>query len=202
MRRRLRRPLRRLRRRMRIRRPLSKRALNTYHFKRTFAGSPVSSSTSPVFGAYTLQFSNLPNNSDFTNLFDMYRINKIVVKWVPNHDASEIGSTKGIPDFHSVLDFTDGNAPTSLNEMYEYQSWRMTRGTRIHTRSFIPSVLIDALEITPNQASAPKFKQWISTAQTDVAFLGVKYAVGATTASADVSFTPYVTYYYSCKSVK
>jgi len=204
VRRRLRRPLRRLRRRMRIRRPLRK-SLNTYHFKRTIAGTPLTCNTTAQFGSYSFQFSQLTNATEFSNLFDMYRINKIVIKFVPNHNSSEVGATKFIPNFHSVLDFNDGFAPTALTQLYEYQSWRMTRGYASHTRAFIPAVLYATQDGTLPGSGSPasmKLKQWVSTSETDVYFYGLKWGIEAANAAADVSWTPFITYYYSCKSVK
>lgn len=187
--------------RRRPRRTLS-RFPKTYHFKRTFTGTPIASNTTATFGAYALQFGQLSNSTEFTALFDMYRVNKIVVKFVPNHNSSEVGATKAIPNFHTVLDFTDNSTPTTLAELYEYQSWRMTRGTAMHTRAFIPAVLQDAQEAASSGGALPKLKQWISTAQTDVYFYGIKYGAEASAAAGDVYWTPYITYYYSCKSVK
>lgn len=199
-----RRPMTRRNRLTRRRRIYRRRAMRSsvYHFKRTFIGGAITSATTTTLGAYSLQFSNLPQNTEFTSLFDMYRINKIVIKFIPNHNSSEMGATKYIPQFHTAIDYTDATAPANLEELYQYQSWRMTNGSKVHTRQWVPSVLIDALESTPTQATIPKLKQWISTEQTDVKFFGLKYGLGATNAAGDVSFTPYVTYYYSCKTVK
>lgn len=205
-RRRTRRPVRRLRRRttrvsrMRLRGLISK----VHHFKRTFTLTPLASSTATSYGAYNFQFQELPNYTEFQNLYDCYRINKIVMKFVPNHNSSEFGSTKAMCEFNSVLDFNDVTVPTALTQLYEYQNWRMTRGNRIHTRMWTPSVLtvISTTSATNYIGDAPKYKQWLNTSQADIEHYGLKYAFGATNAAGDVYFTPYITVYFSCKSVK
>lgn len=202
-----RRPLIRRRRRVMTRRSRRigyLRKTNVHHFKRTFTGNTVISGTSAGFSGYGLTFDLLPNYTEFTALFDCYRINKILIKWVPNHNSSEMGSSAYLPEFYSVIDPTDASAPASLNEMYEYQTLKMTRGNQIHKRIWRPTV-VGALKET-NQTSAydsqPKWRQWISTAQPDVLHYGIKFASGPTNSSGDCKWTPYVTYYFSCKSVK
>ena len=192
-----------MRRRRIIRRPRLS-SLKTYHFKRTFTLPFIQSQTTTVFGAYAFSFNDLPNSSEFSALFDQYRVNKLVIKFVPNHNSSEVGSTKALMEFNSVLDFNDQTAPTALNQLYEYANWRMTRGNAIHTRVFTPAVLslVSTTSPTNYQGDQSKWKQWLATSQLDVEHYGIKYAIGATQAAGDMYFTPYVTAYFSCKSVK
>lgn len=192
------------RRRLRSSRRPRLSALRTHHFKRTFTLSPIATATTTVFGAYAFSLSDLPNYSEFTALYDQYRINKLVVRFVPNHNSSEVGATKALMEFNSVLDFNDQTAPTALTQLYEYANWRMTRGNSIHTRVFSPAVLgvvstINATNFTGDQS---KWKQWLATSQTDIEHYGIKYAIGATAAAGDMYFTPYITAYFSCKSIK
>lgn len=190
------------RRRRIMRSRLTKRTLLVHHFKRTFTLTPiVVSGASPVFGATTFNLSQLPNSTDFTNLFDMYRINKIVCKFVPNHDNSNIGAAL-IPNFHTVLDYTDATAPASLNAMYEYANWRMSRGIAIHKRVFSPASLDFVNATAGANAGNPTWKQWISTSAPTIEHYAIKYAAEQAVATGDISWTPYITMYFSCKSVK
>lgn len=199
-----RRPRRTRRMYMRRRPRILRRIAKIHHFKRTFTLTPIASGTSAVFGAYNFQFNELPNASEFANLFDCYRVNKIVIKYVPNHNSSEFGATKALCEFNSALDFNDVTAPTALTQLYEYQNWRMTRGNQIHTRVFTPSVLgvISTINAGNFTGDSPKYKQWLNTTQLDIEHYGIKYGIGATNAAGDVYFTPYVSVYFSCKSVK
>lgn len=176
-----------------------KRKMSTHHFKRTFLSDIFfSSNTGPVFGGLSFRLSSLPNYTEFTNLFDQYRINKIVIRFVPSANSDSVGSTHVIPNFHTIIDNNDSTTPTALNELYESQSWKRTRGTQVQTRVFTPSSLID-IGLSSN---SPKWKQWISTDFPSVDHYGLKYALEATVNAQDIYYQPYVTIYFSTRSVK
>lgn len=190
--------------RRRPRRLLSTRALNVHHFKRTFTLGQIGANVANVFGGYTFNINQLPNATEFTNLFDMYRINKIVVRFVPSQNSSDVApaGSSFIPNFHTVLDYNDATAPASLNEMYQYQNWRMSRGTGIHRRVFTPAS-IDYVNATAGaNAGNPTWKQWISTSSPTIEHYALKYGVEAAAGVNEIVWTPYVTMYLSCKSVK
>lgn len=194
----MRRPMRRLRRRMRIRRPLTRRSINSHHFKRTFIGEILSSGTSASFAGYSVNLSQLPNYTEFTTLFDQYRINKVVVKFVPSFTQDTIGSTEITPNLQSVIDYNDVTTPTATSELLQYQSYRRTRGNQTHTRVFTPSTLVDISDT----ASSPKWKQWLSTANATLPHFGLKVALDATVVAGSAYYLPYFTVYLSCRSVK
>lgn len=182
--------------------PSSRIALKTHHFKRTFVASAITGATSDVLGAYAFSFNTLPNYTEYTALFDQYRVNKIVVKFVPDHDTSDVNNTaSSLSQFHTILDFNDSSAPASLASMFEYDTWKMTRGGRTHVRKWTPSILVGANDSTI-AASLPKFKQWISCDQPDLYLYGLKYCLAAQQRAGDINMTPYITFYFSCKSVK
>lgn len=197
-----RRPMR--RRRMIMRRPRLT-SLKVHHFKRTYALGAIQGAVGDVLGAYSFRFDSLPNFAEFTNLFDFYRVNKIVVKFVPTANSSEVGqaTTNPLTQFHTVLDFNDGAVPASLNALYEYGNWRMTRGSSIHTRIFTPAITQGLQEAGGAIVwGGQRYKAWISTDQPDILFYGLKYCAAAQVTAQDINWTPYVTMYFSCKSVK
>lgn len=195
-----RRPMRRTRRM--IRRPL-KRTLNVHHFKRTLIGTDIPTATGTTFGAVIFRLNQLADFADFTNLYDSYRINKVVWKLVPNVNSAEAGATQKLPQVHSVIDTNDNTAPTALTQLVQYSNYRMTMGSRIHTRMLTPASRDEAFQSTGTAYPATiNFKKWITTEYPAITFLGIKYAIGSTAAAAAVTYTPYVTFYFSCKNVK
>lgn len=196
---------RRIVRRRRTRVPRMLKRMNVHHFKRTFTLTPINSATSPVFGGYAFTLSQLPNASEFQNLYDQYRINKILIRFVPNRSESNVqtGTTAGIAQFNTILDYNDATAPTTLNELYEYANWRMTRGISIHKRLFTPAS-VDFVSGVGGAASGsnPTWKQWLSTSADGIQHFGLKYGLGATAAAQDIIITPYVTVFFSCKFTK
>lgn len=191
-------------RRMPIRRRLSTRALRVHHFKRTFTLPYfTSSNTGNTYGGLSFNLNQLPNVTEFTNLYDMYRINKIVVKFVPNRSSSDVAATgEQIPNLNTVIDYTDATAPTSLSQLYEYQNWKMSRGINVHTRVITPASLDLVNATAGSNAGNPQWKQWISTSAPTIEHYGLKYGLETSASNNAIAVTPYISFYFSCKAVK
>lgn len=197
-RRRPRRTRRMLMRRKPMRSLTMKRRMATHHFKRTFNGAQFNASNAgPAFAGYSFGLVSLPNYTEFTNLFDQYRINKVVIKFVPSANADEIGASKIIPSLHTVIDNNDNTAPTAMTELYEYQSYKRTQGIYTHTRVFTPSCNVD-LSI----GSSPKWKQWINSQFANVEHFGLKVGADQVAAAGDLYWRTFITLYFSCRSTK
>lgn len=176
-----------------------------HHFKRTFQGSTYQASaggTNP--NAFYVTFANLPNYTEFTALFDMYRINYIVWKLVPtvtSLDLNPAATAAVLPNVHSVIDYDDSNNPTLVTDLMQYSNYKMTRGNRIHTRKFRPAVTLDA---DGAASTAPKWKQWLNLAATGSEHRGIKFIIeqadGVT--SGQLPYKSYCTVYFSCKGVR
>lgn len=176
-------------------------SMKLYHFKRTYQGPTITPLTgATTFGAISFNMSS--QGTEIPPLFDCYRINKVVCKFVPNRDNANFGGTSYIPNFYSVLDFTDSTIPTSLTELYDYGNLRITRGSIIHTRALVPATN-DAIEGPAAIVSGnPRYKQWITTSQMGIPHFGLKYAVDNVGGATDVTYKTFITLYFSCKSVK
>lgn len=189
----------------RPRRTLPRRALKVHHFKRTFTLTPIASSTlANTFQGYSFNLTQLPNFSEFTTLYDAYRFNKILVRFVPNANSADVGTaTQQIPNFHSVIDYNDATTPATLNSLYEYSTWKMSRGTRIHQRIWRPATL-DSVDTGAGAVSSSnsQWRQWINTGNANVNHYGLKICAEQGAAVDGIDWVPYVTVYLSCKSVK
>lgn len=155
-----------------------------YNFKRTQYLSnalviPLGSSI--TFNAFSFNLASLPDVTNFTALFDQYMIKRI--KWTLIPRTTDTSLTTGAATYntqtYSVIDWDDVNVPTSLNDLCQYQNMKATQGSKIHSRSFAPSVRITA-EGTTN---APKQYQWIDLANTTVPHYGIKCAFAQGSAS-------------------
>lgn len=180
------------------------RGMNTglHHFKRTFQGADINASASGnVLKALTFNFNQMPNPTEFTTLFDQYKINAIKWMAVPNFTGSDLNpssTTQSIPNMWSVIDHDDAIDPANLNEMLQYPGVKMTRGQQIHSRYFKPSVLADIAGIV---ATNVKYQQWLNLANITIPHYGVKYYVDQTQANVG-SWRTYITLYFSCKGVR
>lgn len=99
--------------------------------KRTFEFPPVLSVGGGIpFGkAFSFALGNLPNYTDFTNLFDFYKILKIVVRFEPTFTdvnlSSEIaapGLLNNVKHYRVVHDFNDDTPPASETELFQYSN--------------------------------------------------------------------------------
>jgi len=187
---------------MRPRRPRGITSKPVYHFKRTFqALSQTTASTAVISDLYSFQITDLPNFSEFSNLFDSYRVNKVVLTFLPNHNTSQMGTAaQNIPNFHTVIDTSpSGSFPTTINQLYEYQTHRMTRGTQKHTRVWTPP--------TVDQNAQLQYKQWYNFDETNPpsslsnSFFGLYSGIEPATPNSAI-FNCYITLYFSCKNVK
>lgn len=173
-----------------------------HHFKRTFLSTGIVGSTTDAFGAASFSFNNIPASSEFVALFDAYRINKIVVKYMPM--STEASTTQSTALFLSVIDYNDDVLPTTEDQLLEYENCKVTKGLKNHTRVFTPSTLDLLTDDTgaTTYAGNPRWKQWIPTSRATVPHYGLKYLRQAQATGNLVQYRLQVTYYFSCKSVK
>lgn len=141
--RRPRRPFRRLRRARRAVRPRIGRniAQPVQYFKRTayLTNWLTNDTIIDKFKNFTVQLSDVPGYNEFIQLYDQYKIAKVVVSLVPMFNTSEPlnASSSTVPPTWSILDY-DGGFPATRNAMLEYQNLRMVNGHKWHKRVFVP----------------------------------------------------------------
>ena len=107
--------------------PISRRP-NLYHMKRkVFYQDAIVVSATTYANAWSFNLSQLPNYTDFTNLYDQYRINKIVFKIIPKFSEASINAgtanNANLAQIHSVIDYDDAVTPTALSDLVQYQSY-------------------------------------------------------------------------------
>lgn len=128
----------------------------------------------PSLGGYQFVLSNLPNYTDFTNLFDMYRITKIEIDWVPEYteltDAALVSNAINVR-FNTAIDLSDASAPGSVDEVLQYQQLKSTGITRTHSRVWKPTFLMGGL--VPCEC-------WLPTSNPSERHYGLKYAIPPT----------------------
>lgn len=175
---------------------------SVYSFKRTiFNKDNIVISGTDFAAAWSWDMNALPNVTDFSNLYDMYMIKKIVVKIIPKYSEALLNSgastNANMQQIHSVIDYDDGTNPTSINDLVQYQSHKLTRGNQVHTRVFVPKV-----ELATSAANAPKAYQWIDFDSLTTTHRGMKvYIPAPTSASTQVVYDVQTIYYFSCKNV-
>lgn len=195
------------RRRARVRRSLVRSNNQVYHFKRTFRMSQITFlvGTTLMYGQ-EFKFTDMPNSSEFSNLFDLYKINGIKISFVPtatSADANPNATQIFMPNLLSVIDQTDSSAPSGINELMQYPNLKRTKLTTTHTRYFRPKVAQDIVGQSATTGYMSRSWPWTSFG-IDVTGFGIKWGLDQVfnVGSGGIGVDRYVTFYFSCKNVR
>lgn len=183
------------------------------HFKRSvyLAGNIVSSVTSDTFGALSFTLSQVPNNVEFTSLYDQYRINGIKWTLIPRGNIADITPTGTAGVFQgqstgvfTALDYDDATTPTSVNQLMEYQNVKMTRAHQMHSRYFKPRYNLAGVENlgTGLITNIKNTKAgWLDCDKITVPHFGIKYCLQQNVNYA-LQYDVKVDFYLSFKNVR
>lgn len=173
---------------------------------------PSTSDLSPA-GYFSIfsTIAELPQQATFTALFDCYRINKVVYKFIPMAnsitDSVGVGNLSSTPQWLStVIDFDDSTLLSSEASLLEYENFKQTGPYRKHIRSFVPAVSMDVYRTGGSTLGYTQTrKRWIDAANTDVPHYGVKGLINGPASQADqgqMAWKVYVTMYISFKQTR
>lgn len=168
-----------LRRRLKFKRAAVRQPVQ--FFKRTvyLKAAYASSTTADTPFAKRFAISDLPNITDFTNLYDQYCVKGIKFSMIPR--TSEADTSQALPNIGTVLDFDDNNVPTGWDQITQYESFKMTRGNKVHNRYFKPAVSPVVWSGTAlANAYMVKKNQWIDVTYVDTPHYGIKGVIGQT----------------------
>lgn len=164
---------------------------STFKFKRTWQQQLpiVPTDVNPYLGGGVTTLSTLPGFSDFTNLFDQYRILAMRITFQrPYHQTGTMplaanASQTNLPAiwFHSAVDFDDATTPSNIQQLQEYPSYRcveLTGAGNQFTLAFQPRVAM-AVYGSGVFTSFGNASPWIDAASVNVPYYGYKYALEA-----------------------
>lgn len=143
----------------------------------TTAGNP------PVIGTFTFSLSNLPNYAQYQAMFDRYRIHAVKVSFIPR---SNITDTIRQYDqrIMTAVDVLGGDAPSTLGEIRDYQSCKVSPGNVMHVRYFKP------------RYSGSIVAPWLSTNDSPAAvYRGLHYGIEETLTSSTRLYSVEAVYY-------
>lgn len=175
-----------------------------YHFKRSFRLSQIvfNVGTTSMYGEQ-FDITQLPNVTEFSNLFDLYKINAIKLELVPcqtGSDTNPPSTSIFLPNIMSAIDYTDSTPPSGINELMQYPGCRRTKITRRHSRYFKPKVNIDVNGV----ALGNNRSNWMGFGVATPHY-GVKWGLDQifnVPAGQGFGVDRYVTFYFSCKNVR
>lgn len=101
----------------------------------------------PSVGTFNFSLNDLPNYTEFTALFDMYKIDKIEIEFYPEYTVlSDGGVTSPAIDvqLNTAIDPT-GQSITAVSDVLQYSTLVATGISKNHKRTFVPSYLMDGI---------------------------------------------------------
>lgn len=120
-----------------------KQNTNLVSITRTVDYGQITSSTGTnTFSGQVFKLSDLPNYTQFTNLFDEYRIRAIKCYFIPTFNVNYgTTGTATLPQLISAIDYDDATTPSSTAQIYSFDTCRV-HGIfdKMTTRTFKPAL--------------------------------------------------------------
>lgn len=159
----------------------------------------ITTGTNWVAFARSFSVSLLPNFSDFSGLFDQYRIRCIVAKFrlVQPPEASNTPATSQFyPDIYVIVDHDDDTVPTSVDTVLQYGKCKrgVLKPNFWFKYRFYPTAALQLYRTATTTAYAPaKNGMFLDLNQSDTPYYGIKgivsnEAAGLTTAPIGIEF--------------
>jgi subtilisin family serine protease len=136
----------------------------------------------PSFGAIYLPLSGFPNSSEFTTLFDRYRIVQLQVEFLPVSGPSALVANQ-YGNLTTVIDLDDSTPPTSEDQLLQYENRQITVYGRLHSRVWTPKFALAAYAGTFTSYASSTPNQWVDVASPDVNYYGLKWSIGPSSAT-------------------
>lgn len=164
--------------------------------------------------ASTFYINDLPEVSVYRNMFDYYRINKVVFEIIPSISQIDAADTswqvtptasvkniiKQTGFIGTVIDYSNAVADLTPPVARASQHYKETTLTQRHVRVFTPAVLSYTYEGVGSDAFRPKFKQWIRSVDFPYHY-GIRGIIYKRYSKVTPSVNVRCTYYISWKSV-
>lgn len=160
---------------------------------------------SSVYKGFTFHLSDLPDYTDFTNLFDQYQITGIRLTFHRFQNVSLTGTANAdsiLPLTYVTTDFDDVAVITE-DQLCQYDKVKVYTSGRTFKIFFRPKVLSPVYESAVTSAYAnPIAQPWISTADPDVDFFGLRTLMTQTGAQGLSGWMIRAKYYLRFRNVK
>lgn len=205
---------RRFRRTRRSFRRTRSRRNGVFSYKRiALESSIVALSGSQTCAGYSFKLSDMDNSTQFTSLYDEYRIALVVARFVPIGPAASANvnvawnesvasnvtgsfTQTSLPRIFSAIDDNDATTPSGITEIADRGNCRWSMYGRTHTRILRPKPAMAVYNgvASTGYATAPR-RAWLNSSYPDVPHYGLKVGVDTARDSTfywRVMFTYYV----------
>lgn len=151
-----------------------------------------------TYGAFLFRLSNVPNSTEFSALFDLYKINAISCTFYPQQTAITTHIAPAVQNVRAftAIDYNDSDPPLSVDTLRQYDT------VEVHS-------VVDQFTV---YIANPKFADttgavrtgYINTSSPSTVHYGLKYAIEPLSPGSTGTYTYRVetTYYFSFKNAK
>lgn len=143
----------------------------------------------PSVGTINFSLNDLPNSTEFTSLFDQYRLDKVEIEWYPEYTQlvdSALVSNAVNTQVNTAIDPV-GFSVVSVADVLQYRTMMATGITKCHKRTLKPMYLIDG--VLP-------INSFVSTSTPSLNWYGVAYGIAPTGVA--MTFRSRAKYYITC----
>lgn len=165
----------------------------------TITGNP---GAPTAYGAQLFKLSDVTNYTEFTALFDQYRILGVGLRFILERNTSNSTLVNGkVPRMYMIYDKDTSSLPT-MDELRQADNCKIVPMDHVRPFTYFcrPNVLgLSYQSVT--SAYTPKWKQWISTSESGCPHYGVRYAI-ENLDDTDLTVRVEAVYYMQFKSMK
>lgn len=182
------------------------RVSSSYTFRQIVDKTQIQQSSTAFGFSFGFTFGDLDGVSSLGSLFDQYRLDAIKLHIVPDQTALQVAtlSTTQFNPLYCVIDYDDGNVPTSAGYCRQYnncielmpgESLERTIAPRVELSSVIGGTATNTAVIGP---------QWQDCSVTNLVHRGIKIWVPASVASQTVlqTWSVYAEYFVTMRNVR
>jgi len=153
----------------------------------------ISSTTTETYGNVYFQLDLLNNYTEFTALYDNYKLIAMKVYFIPISNVtialtSNERATETFNRIVTVIDYNDRDTPTNIHQLREYSTCQVKSNNIVHTRYFHPrpTITMDEDATSGGVYGIGQVKNvWVSTASNQCEWYGVKYGIQHPSLSSD-----------------
>jgi len=164
--------------------------------------------TTNVFWAMAFSLQDLPQVATLTALFDQYRFDKVVIKFVPQSSSINVFNVASpndtVPSVYAVLDFDDSTILASLNAALQYDNVQVVPYGQGFEITVMPSYTPAVFAAGAFSGYAVQKASWVDCANQAVAHYGVKGVFTALQAvsTSIATYNVYIKYYVSFRNTR
>jgi len=158
-----------------------------------------------IGNAFAYQLNQLLNHTDFTNLYDQYKIIAVKhhFKWSIDPEIPQDKILMNPPVMYYFTDNDDNSAPThaQLHERATVRQFAL-RANKVYTITLKPACLQEVYRTSLTTAYVPKWSQYIDMGNDNVPHFGLKVGFNYSTGNDYGIVSHWYSIMFACKGVK